>query len=591
MDTTLLSSSRKNTKVFSLKEKDFTYGIPLWKFITYGDEHSVKTTININPSSSAKGFMIDSFCERPAYVPVKGKRDPLYSDAKNYSLYFPLSDKLEGYNLYDVFYTEYVPAKGTFSVEDDNQYYELRNGAYRKKKNLEEGDKLNNYFLKTSGISLERNSKLSSNIYKNSTFTNSGYGEKINFFFDGIAPGSSDTSCNLLFNKELKCKSDRSNTSIALAESRSVYRTKSFDVLTDPEYNNVLYYEDIDVPNANVDGYTFSFIAKIDDYLSDNNVEDVNNRKEYNFEVGGVIKVFKKTSGSYPSEAEGPWVLAQNVVFSTDWKQYSVFIDNDSIKGETIKIAISLYKLNNVKIRTSAFMLNKGNYIASFDDRFHFVHDTPVTIQRKYPVLIDFLAYKNEDISRMPKTSSWTISYKRFINASPESEDLTKIDYLGNGLTFGYPFEDYDTSNFVGHIENVFIIYDAENLNLKYKVISDSSSIEKTYSFEEGPNFDSIVPDDTSVHFNIILGGYVEDGTIKVNNFTKYSDFMAFPYVLEEDEINKMSNTLMSVSFNSKAYSEHYEQKDGVAEGVQKYELRDNLTVLRSANFFETKNI
>ena len=91
-----------NIKIIN-KEKDFIYEYPLWRFMSYDSGDDTKTTININPSFSTKGFLIDSFCEKPAYVPIKNRREDLesYNTAKKYSLYFPLSDKLEGYNLYD----------------------------------------------------------------------------------------------------------------------------------------------------------------------------------------------------------------------------------------------------------------------------------------------------------------------------------------------------------------------------------------------------------------------------------------------------------------------------------------------------------
>lgn len=634
MSTTLLSSNRKNSKIFSLKEKEFIYGTPLWKFMSYEDKSAQKEIININPKSDSKGLLIDSFCEKPAYVPLKNKKEDLegYNYAKNYSLYFPLSDKLEGYNLYDVFYTEYIPARGIFLEGDENQYYEIRNGAYRKKKNIEVGDSLKNFFLKTEGMPLEKNSKLSSNIYKNISFSNTSYGEKINFFFDGIATGTSDTNCNLLYGKTIQCETKNPNGNVEITESRSVYRTKSFDIASDPAYNVFIYYEDIEIPNDEVDGYTFSFIARLDDYLSITNsdIEDVNSRKQFSVETKATILVFVKESDVYNDGTS----LYKDIVLSTDWSQYNYFLDNNLIKGKTIKVAIAIGTFSS-KVKTSAFMLNKGNYIVNFDDRFHIKHDEPVLSQRKYPVLINFLSSNENDSIRMPKTSSWTISYKRFINASSDSINLSKIDYLGNGLTFGYPFEGYNASDFVGHLENVFIIYDSSDSTLRYIVYSDNSKIEKTFTSLSSTDFDSVVPDDVNVHFNIILGGYVEGNTIKINNFTKYSDFMAFPYVLEEDEINKMSNTLMSVSFGSKTYEERYvslkaedysntkiyDKYDNMVEaepigredtiyvitnennakyiwngntyveGKQIFNLRENLTVLRSANFFETKNI
>ena len=50
-----------------------------------------------------------------------------------------------------------------------------------------------------------------------------------------------------------------------------------------------------------------------------------------------------------------------------------------------------------------------------------------------------------------------------------------------------------------------------------------------------------------------------------------------------------MNDTLMSVSFNSNSYNEYYEKVDD--EGQLKYVFKENQTVLRSSNFFETKNI
>lgn len=593
-----LSSNRKNTKLPSLKEKGFRNevvnsneetGIIFDYKVFNSNSETISNRLDITPDSSTEYSFVDTFCEKPSYVPMLNKRDDqeLYNKAKSYSLYFPLTDRLDGYKLYNSFYSEYLQAKGILLEDDDTAYYEYVNGRYRLKTNLPINTDLSNYFIKLNNVSLDRLANTSLDSYKNQAFlTGSGYGQIINYFYDGIAPGTSE-KCNLLYGIEPVIEYNNGpSPEEPYQESKSIYRTKSYLLTLSNEYYITFSFN---ISSDKIDGnkdYAISFFARIDDTIKNDGVENVNERLVIQLDDVSVNP-------------------GNNISITTDWNQYKFYVKGQDISDNNNQIVLTLPRLTKetLKVKLCGFLLNEGNYIVNFDDRYHIKHaeDNEDNNLIKYPVLISFLNNDEAFQTKMNKNSSWTVNYKRLTNISDnnkESDIFEKIDQVGPQL-LGYPEGDYSISDFLGVFTNVFLTYNNETNKLRYIIFSEDNRIEYTYSISSQEGFDLFVPEDNRIYFNLILGGYIEDNTIKVNNFCRYNDLMVFPYILSDEEIEKMNNVFMSINFGGKAYNEYYDindlevdQNDSTKKcPKQKYTLRDNLSILRSSNFVETKNI
>lgn len=615
----ILSSDKQHTKVYSMVDKGFddTKNPPFY-LATYqsASTESQVTEVRINPKVSAPALIMDSFCEKPAYVPLKSSTDEGFSDAKKFSIYFPFGDKLEGYSLYDIFRKDFIPAKGTLSAQDNNIYYEIRDGAYRQKKGLVEGDSLSGLYVASNNITLEKSINISSNVYNTPISSLGLIGKKINFSYDGLMPGTTDSNVNLLYNKNLRAVRvfSGNESEVTLNTGSSVYRTKSYEVPFETGAKYYIELQNIEFTDEDAEGYTFSFCVRLDDtcYVTgDPSTEDVNNRKIQS-PLTGTFKLLDRT-GSTIQELK-----VEPVTFTTDWTQVKIFIENaESIKGKTLNLAVIVPELSAgvsvSKAKLCGFMLNKGLYAVSFDDRYHIYHEDSAIQNKIYPILINFISKSEEDSIRMKATSSWTINYKRVINASPTSSALNKIDVIGNNLfSYGYKNghpvfyvkgepENIVTSifakDFVGNLENIFVTYNSDTNVLTYSIYSKDYGYKISFNNVDASlqniqaSFENT--DSTAVLFNLILGGYIDNSELKVNNFTKYSDLMIFPYVLSDEEIDKMNNVIMSVTTGVSMYVES-DQKitvDNEEKIVTKYELVKDKNVLRSSSFFETTNI
>lgn len=556
----IISSNKSHTKIISMNEKGFT---------------------NIEYNVGDKNFLFDSFCEKPAYVPIiKDKTDPNYNNFVKLSMYYPLGDKIQGYSLYDTLCGNVIPAKGTYDEQSDNtEYLEIRNGDYRKALSLHDQDSLNGYYIRATNVPLEKSHKVSSKFYSTGIYisgANAKYGKLLNFTYDGIAPGTGDTSINLLYDETPVPTSQNSNFTI----TKSVFNTDSYTFdRANNTVNTEIKFSNISVPNDNIDWYTFSFYARV--------------YKEETIQASGSLKETVKCVDSNASlsvsfseqngQSESFIQSIQNMTFNnvnSDWKLVRFFINGSLIKGKTINIYIFAGSSDTKNIlKFCGFMLNKGKYVITYDNRFHKSSSVDYRQGLKYPLLIDFLNTSGTT-GKIPSDSSWTVCYDRYVNAASDCSELNSLDSLGNGIKLEA------ATGVTEQWEKVFLIYDSSLHKIKYRSYSDGNT---EYSREievTNLNFNSSAPDEPELKYNLILGGYEDSETINVNGFCRYRDLMIFPYVLSDTDIRKMADTCLSVSFDTMKYDESLDEEE-----TTKYELKKNIASLRSSSFFETSNI
>lgn len=544
----ILKADSNYVNVASLREKDFDNS----RF-TFPDS----TVIEPEPvNSNGTDFVIDSFCEKPTYIPF------IPEDKRNFCMYYPFGDKLDGYNLYDVFHKEYIPAKGIKKADDDTQYYEVRNKRYRPVGDIPVGQSLDNYFIRNEGIPLSKNSEVSRKVYSNSFYSyDCSVGEKINYTYDGVMPGTGLSSENLLvdcLDENMFNQPTIYNTKAALIQSQTPVEiaTKEFE-------------------SVNPSKLTLSFSCKFVNTVTTNYFE--------------VLVVKTDTSNNVTTER----FLINNV--HTEWVDRKVSFSSSNLK----RISIQVLPENDNTVKICRVMLNYGSHNINYDGRYHF---KTKDLGKSFPIIIKFLRDSEDEDYLIPSNSTWTISYKRYINTSNITE--YHIDQLGQCAYLGYisskptvlKIGTYDTYPHDWESkepiteeawDNVFIKYDG--YTVYFYLYRNTKKILETSFLSSPSNFKKTVtlPDGTVIPFNLVLGGSLTSNLEpSIINYTKYSDLIILPMCLSDEEIDKMAGSLISIDMNNMSY----ESKTDVLNNTE-YNLRKNLTVLRGPIFKETVNM
>lgn len=543
----------------------------------YTKLYSTKDTPESYSLNNSLGF--DTFCEKPPFIPE------LESDLdRNCSMFYPFGDKLDGYNLYDVFHKNFLPAKGT--AQAGITYYEIKSKRYEIK-DVQVGDSVQGLYIKSESIPLMKNSEASRRVYSNSFYSESfKYGEKINFTYDGVMPGSNKSSDNLLI--------DSSSFDTFSTDTNTIFNTPP-KIITKSAGSFSEFTIESNQFSQKSGYFTLSLFSRI---ITDS-------------ELKGVFLVEIYTD----NDSNGKKYPVFNL--SSDWTNniFTFKFDNPItkffLKFRDISVTSSV---NGDKIEFCGLMLNEGQYAINFDRKYHF-KSSNILYNKMFPILINFLRPSSEDYL-IPKNNSWTITYQRFLNIQNIEkvlgEDVVtfnvnedKIDTIGNNyVNIGYKnnkpvvtvngqvYESSINSAYKRGFEKIFIIYNASNSTLTCKIYRNFELIyEKTISSIDSSRFSvSETVNDKVVNYDLILGGFVNNG-VQVNKFTKYSDLIIIPRVLNDEEIYRMTNSMMSVDFNCMAYNDKttYTGSQGTPETT--VSLDTNMTSLRGSKFFWTRNI
>jgi len=523
-----------------------------------------------SPSINYTGVMVDNFCEKPAFIP----------DTYGKAIYYPLSDKIEGYDLKNFVHSDFIKAKG-YCTTNEIEYYQ-RNGNTFEKLTVQPriGDKVSNYYIQSDSISCDKGSNDIRTTYYNPEFSNKTlYGKKINFSFDGLKPGTLRSNNLLKFdNNETSWLVNWKNC-IEKKVSKNIYNTVDGLQL---KVNKDSYFEKTLSLSAGT--YTFSCFMRLDDTVYyDNGIENVNERKIV--EQKDIID-FTINDKTY------------SYLVNTDWEKHFTTFTIDSNKEYTLKLSCN-DKKSNLDLKVCGLMLTNTTYPKTYNSRGQ-EYDQVVINDKTYPLNVLFLSDEKIDPS-----DSWTLLYRRKIdaNSSFTSNVCLCVDYLGEKIKFGYlnnkAFIDVNgkyidkeinINNFINHVENIILKYDYERKILTYEV---RSNLDK-YVFDNldvsNISLEGIMPKDT-VKYNLLFNVVVDDGLDCLMSGT-YNDLMIFTGLVSNDDIYRIINNIMTFT-NGRVYYETYkdslDENDNVVMSLD-YEVKDVLTLVTN-RIIETKNI
>lgn len=550
---TLIQSNFDSTDIYRMIESDFDKSVfenqsqeyigGLFDFkdvISTNDIWEIKDLAKLSPiplleenKDRLHNLSVGYYCERPVYIPINNK-----------AYIYPLGDD-ELYRIPTDIYlgnsNQEIPVIRSIIEDYKEQIYEY-NTDYKQGSNY--STEFNNYYLGTTPSSSYIHNLIKYNLEETSWESNWGEHAKATSITD-----------NIFFTSDL----------VRIEEK---------------DDNDIIFESTIQASNSEIEAgtYCFSFFGRVEDILyRDNNDEEVDYRASdptvletssgrswitvLTDEFDSVEYTLHK--GLEYTESDG------YVGLDSIWRRFAIIFTIKSNR-QSLRIRIKWPK-NYIKgifgenrtlpIRIGGLLLEKKNYPSSYDKRYVIYDNSSITKPKYHPLAIYF--GKSNNLTN----SSWTINYKRLIEAKSEAKSqffdtIGKINfgYRGNKAIVSLNGENLivkeisNINNFYNHQESIFITFNKENSTLKFKVVSSNSSYEMSTVIADTQVFKEIVIDEENYKYHLLLGG------ISPKELTPgyYSDVIFIPTLISDTNINLMINSYIAQSISTYRYNRDY---------------------------------
>lgn len=541
----------------------------------------VAENLKLDPEvASYDGVRIDTFCEKPAYIPPDYK-----------GIYFPLGDNLIGYDLQDFISANKIQAKGK-APENPPDYYKKAGGFSKKEVSVDSS--VEGLFVDADGLlPLDRGNNDVRTVYSPVNFKNEDktrYGRNINFSYDGLKPGSLDCGNLLRYDEGREnWKDNWHNCDVEL--SGNIYRASDGLILRNIT-STTCFEKTILLPEGT---YTFSFFIKADD------TDGLNGRLIYDNPQKGLICPASKNDNTFE--------------VSTSWERKYRTLEVSS-EEESITLKISFDQPNhNCPIKICGMMLNEGGYPKTYNPN-GLGYDGKEIDDIKMPLDIYFL-----DDKRIDPSKDWSLMYKRKIDIPKgRINDFYLVDSIGdayfgykNGKTFIGKKPDettYDNINSSeitiadknrSYTENVLITYNRVTESINYYVYTFVDSKNRKHdSYHYSKNLPitidrlvGTIPQD-NVKYNLLLGGCIEKDENDITNLdmpmsATYSDLIIIEgKCLTENEWHNILNIQASITPAVMYYENYHEDEDSKIDAD--CILKKDILALRSYSIIETNH-